>query len=171
MTEQTGALTYLHVNHGRVETVDGAVIGETRWTLYVNRRELVSLMCTPTRLHFLALGFMQSEGIIHSLDDVLQLRVYEDVSHSYWYQPALGLNGSLTMRTCEESVGVIDARVRGEPIEKLGPRILTSGCTGGVTFDDLSKSQPRLASNFKIELSKIFALMQQLNERASLYRQ
>ncbi len=171
MNEQTGSLTYVHVNHGRVERIDGAVIGETRWSLFVNRRELVSFMCTPSKLHYLALGFMHSEGIIHSLDDVLQLRVYEDVNHSYWYQPALGLNGSLTMRTCEESVGVIEARVRGEPMRDLGPRILTSGCTGGVTFDDLSKSQPRLRTDFKIELSKIFQLMQQLNERASLYKQ
>lgn len=171
MTDEKGALSYLHVNHGRVERIDGAVIGETRWTLYVNRRELVSFMCTPSKLHYLALGFMHSEGIIRSLDDVLQLRVYEDVNHSYWYQPALGLNGSLMMRTCEEAVGLIDARVKGEPMQKLGPKILTSGCTGGVTFDDLLKAQPRLQSDFKIEASTIFELMRQLNEQAALYRQ
>jgi FdhD protein len=170
MNEEKGALSYLHVNHGTVERIDGAVIGETRWTLFVNRRELVSFMCTPSKLHYLALGFMHSEGIIQSLDDVLQLRVYEDVNRSYWYQPALGLNGSLTMRTCEEAVGAIDARVKGEPTAKLGPRTLTSGCTGGVTFDDLSKQQPRLNSRFQIRLSKIFELMRLLNESASLYR-
>jgi FdhD protein len=170
MNEEKGALHYLHVNQGRVERVNGAVIGETRWTLFVNRREVVSFMCTPSKLHYLALGFMRSENIIQSLDDVWQLRVYEDVNHSYWYQPALKLNGSLLMRTCAESVGVIDARVKGEPLQKLGARILTSGCVGGVTFDDLSKAQPRLQTAFKIPLSNIFALMRQLNEHASLYK-
>jgi FdhD protein len=170
MNEEKGTLHYLHVNHGRSEQIHGAVIGETKWTLFVNRHEVVSFMCTPSKLHYLALGFMRSENIIQSLDDVLQLRVYEDVNHSYWYQPALKLNGSLIMRTCEESVGIIDARVKGEPLQKLGPRILTSGCTGGVTFDDLSKSQPTLHTDFKIALSKIFALMRQLNEHASLYK-
>ncbi len=171
MNEEKGSLSYIHINHGHAEKVDGAVIGETRWTLFLNRHELVSFMCTPSKLHYLALGFLRSENIIQSLDDVLQLRVYEDVNHSYWYQPALGLNGSISMRTCEESVGLIDVRVKGEPMRKLGPRILTSGCTGGVTFDDLSRSQPRLQTDFKIEIRKMFQLMQQLNEQASLYKQ
>jgi FdhD protein len=170
MNDETGSLSYLHVNHGRAVSVEGAVIGETRWTLFVNRSELVSFMCTPSKLHYLALGFMHSEGIIGSLEDVRQLRVYEDVNRTYWFQPALGLNGVLSMRTCEESVGVIDARVKGEPLRKIGPRILTSGCTGGVTFDDLSRSQPRLTSPFRIQVSKIFEMMRLLNESAALYK-
>jgi len=171
MSDEMGAVDYLRISRGRIESVHGGVIGETKWTLFVNRHELVSFMCTPSKLHFLALGFMRSENIIGSLDDVLQIRVYKNASRSYWYQPALGLNGPLTMRTCEESVGIIDARVRGDPVPRLGPRILTSGCTGGVTFDDLSKSQPRLESHFRIPLSNIFALTKQLNEHATLYRQ
>lgn len=167
---EKGTLAYLHINQGRVEHVNGAVIGETKWTLFVNRREVVSFMCTPSKLHYLALGFMRSENIIQSLNDVLQLRVYEDVNHSYWYQPALKLNGSLMMRTCEEAVGVIDARVKGEPLQNLGPRILTSGCTGGVTFDDLSKTQPKLQTDFKIPLAHIFTLMRELNAHAALYK-
>ena len=170
MSEEKGALKYLHVDHGRVEKVNGAVIGETRWTLFVNRRELVSFMCTPSNLHYLALGFLRSENIIQSLDDVLQLRVYEDVNRSYWFHPALELNDWYSMRTCEQSVGLIDARVKGEPVQKLGPRILTSGCTGGITFDDLSRSQPALRSAFTMPLSNVFNMMQQLNESALLYR-
>ena len=156
INEELGAVDYLRVTPEGVAQVRGGVIGETKWTLFVNRRELVSFMCTPSKLHLLALGFMRSENIIGSLDDVLQIRVYESVTRSYWYQPALGLNGSLTMRTCEESVGVIDARVRGDPAPRLGARILTSGCTGGVTFDDLSHSQPRLESSYRIALSCIW---------------
>ena len=171
INEELGAVDYLRVTPEGVAQVRGGVIGETKWTLFVNRRELVSFMCTPSKLHLLALGFMRSENIIGSLDDVLQIRVYESATRSYWYQPALGLNGSLTMRTCEESVGVIDARMRGDPAPRLGSRILTSGCTGGVTFDDLSKSQPRLESSYRIPLSCIFALTRLLNEHAALYRQ
>src|SRR5437016_12891131 len=99
MSDELGAVDYLRVSHGGGEPVPGGVIGETKWTLFVNRRELVSFMCTPSKLHYLALGFMRSENIIGSLDDVVQIRVYESASQSYWYQPALGLNGPLTMRT------------------------------------------------------------------------
>jgi len=170
MNEERGALSYLHIEQGRAERIASAVIGETRWTLYLNRRELVSFMCTPSKLHYLALGFLRSENIIQSLDDVTQLRVYEDVNRSYWYQPALGLNGCLSMRTCEESVGLIDVRVKGDPARSLPPRTLTSGCTGGVTFDDISRMQSPLVSEFRLSLNRIFALMHELNERAALYK-
>jgi FdhD protein len=170
MNEDRGALSYLHVDQGRAMRVAGAVIGETRWTLYLNRRELVSFMCTPSKLHYLALGFLRSENIIKNLDDVIQIRVYEDANRSYWYQPALGLNGCLNMRTCEESVGIIDVRVKGDPARTLPPRTLTSGCTGGVTFQDLSGSQTPLETDYRTSLTRIFSLMRDLNEHAVLYK-
>ena len=33
MNEEKGALSYLRVNHGVLERIDGAVIGETRWAV------------------------------------------------------------------------------------------------------------------------------------------
>ena len=71
MPEEKGTLDFIRVAHGRIERVSGAIIGETKWTLFVNRREVVSFMCTPSKLHYLALGFMRSENIIQALDDVV----------------------------------------------------------------------------------------------------
>ena len=39
---------YKYTSKG-VERIDGLVIGETRWTLYVNQQELTTVMCTPAR--------------------------------------------------------------------------------------------------------------------------
>lgn len=152
---------------------DGLVIGETRWTLYVNRRRWVSFMCTPQDIHHLALGFMLAEGIITGLDDVLQLKVYEAPNKVYWLDPGLGLQKRLTMRGCEEAVGVIDARVAGNPEPDPSARVLTSGCSGGVTFDDLSGEHPPLGMPGRpvVTVRQLLSLMDALNEHAVLYRE
>ncbi len=47
-------------------------------TIYVNLRELVTILCTPTKLNFLVLGFLYAEGIISSLADVTMMRVCDE---------------------------------------------------------------------------------------------
>ncbi|MCW5851522.1 MAG: formate dehydrogenase accessory sulfurtransferase FdhD [Anaerolineae bacterium] len=162
--------TVQYTDEGRAEVVDGAVINETRWRLYVNQRHLVSFMCTPRDLHYLALGFLQSEGLIQTLDEVVSLKVYEDEHRVYWYMPSLGLEGPLTMQVCEESVGAMDARLAHPLPDTLGPQVLTSGCGGGVTFHDLESGGEPLASTLTISLPQLMSLVRQLNEQAQLYR-
>jgi len=38
---------------------------------------LVTLLCTPDKINFMALGFLAAEGLIQTLNDVALLRVYE----------------------------------------------------------------------------------------------
>ncbi len=166
--DKTPTVIYKFTPRG-VERIDGAVISETRWTLYVNRQELVTFMCTPSALHHLALGFCLNEGLIESLADVQALRVYEAIDRCYCLVPALGLNETLTMHVCDQSVGAIDLRLK----QKLTPpsqRILTAGCGGGVTFDDLASARVALASARQVPVEHLFELMRMLNQRAALYR-
>lgn len=152
---------------------DAPVIGETRWTLYVNRQRWVSFMCTPRGVHHLALGFMLAEGIVSGLSDVLQLKVYEAPNRVYWLVPSLELATTFTMRGCEDATGVIDARVNGQPVPDLSARVLTSGCSGGITFDDLSSEHPPLdpSSGPRLAVSQLMEQMRQLIDRAVLYRE
>jgi len=146
------------------------VIAETPWVLYLDRRELVTFMCSPVGLQHLALGFLISEGMIERLADVWQLKVYLDEDRVYMYFPDAGLDGELAMRTCEEASGSIDVRLRRPSPARPEKRILTSGCGGGVTFDDLSGDRPPLQSDLRINPEQISMLMRQLNESATLYR-
>ncbi|MFQ5592565.1 MAG: formate dehydrogenase accessory sulfurtransferase FdhD [Anaerolineae bacterium] len=159
--------------HHAERIYDGAVIGETGWILLVNRRRWVTFMCTPQNIHHLALGFMLAEGVIRALEDILQLKVYEAPNRVYWLAPALGLQKTLTMRGCEEAVGIIDARVAGNPVPDYSTRVLTSGCSGGVTFDDLSSEHPPLDMPAMPSVSprQVLDLTQELNRRAVLYRE
>jgi FdhD protein len=152
-----------------MERRDGDVIDEVPRVLYVNKQQIVTFMCTPVDVHHLALGFLVSEGIVSDPDDVLMIRVYEDGRHCHWYVPALGLNETRTMRVDPVLIGTIDARVATAAPEP-GPRVLTSGCGGGVTFDDLSGGYDRLNSSLQLDLQQIFGLMRQLHASATLYR-
>jgi FdhD protein len=163
-------LAYLEYDVARAVPVVRPVIAETPWVLYVDRRELVTFMCSPTGLHHLALGFLLSEGLIATLDDVWQLKVYLDEDRVYMYFPDAGLDGELAMHTCVEAGGSIDVRLRRPAAQRPERRILTSGCGGGVTFDDLSGERPPLQSAVRVTSEQVAALMRQLNESAALYR-
>jgi FdhD protein len=163
-------LDYIEYDGQHALPVRRPVIAETPWVLYLDRRELVTFMCSPVGLQYLALGFLISEGMIERLADVWQLKVYLDEDRVYMYFPDAGLDGVLAMRTCEEASGSIDVRLRRPPPARPEKRILTSGCGGGMTFDDLSSDQPPLQSDLRIGPQQISALMRQLNESATLYR-
>src|ERR1043165_9580802 len=59
----------------RPEGIDSGVIGEIRFTIFVDERELVTLMCSPWQLRALVVGFLYLEGLIESTDDLELLRV------------------------------------------------------------------------------------------------
>ena len=163
-------LDYIEYDGERAATVRRPVIAETPWVLYVDRREWVTFMCSPIGLHHLALGFLLSEGVIAGIDDVWQLKAYLDEDRVYIYFPDAGLNGELTMPTCEEATGSVDVRLRRPAPDRSEKRILTSGCGGGVTFDDLSGDRPPLQSDLRVTTAQIAGLMRQLNQDAALYR-
>jgi FdhD protein len=161
---------YIEFDGERAAVVTRPVIAETPWALYVEKREWVTFMCSPIGLHQLALGFLLSEGVIGGLEDVWQLKVYLDEDRVYMYFPDAGLNGELALPTCEEASGSIDVRLRRPPPDRPERRILTSGCGGGVTFDDLAGDRPPLQSDRHVTAAQVSNLMRQLNESATLYR-
>ena len=67
--------TYTRFVGDAPERVDAGVIGEIRFTIFVDERELVTLMCSPWQLRPLVVGFLYLEGLIESIDDLELLRV------------------------------------------------------------------------------------------------
>jgi FdhD protein len=170
MSDPTHELAYIEYDGERAVAVRRPVIAETPWALFVNGRELLTFMCSPVGLHHLALGFLLSEGLIGGLDDLWKLKVNLDADRVYMLFPEAGIAGELRMPACEESVGSIDVRLRRPAPPRPEKRVLTSGCGGGITFDDLSGSRPPLDSDLRVSPAQVAALMRQLNEAAGLYR-
>jgi FdhD protein len=112
------------------------------FTIYIDDKELVTILCTPTKLNCLVLGFLYSEGVISSMSDVA------------------------TMRVCEED-SLADVRLSKPGYTPPERRTMASGCGGGVTF---ATEMKRVDSHLTVTPEEISSLMKQLNEKAELYR-
>jgi FdhD protein len=171
MFEEKAQTLYYRVTEKSAEPVPGMVIGESRWSMFVNNLEVVTFMATSRNLHLLALGFLASEKLILGLDEIASIRVNEAPDRAYWYIPALGINETRAMTVCEDGVGSIEVRLTRADFHLPPHRVLTSGCGGGVTFDDLSHEQVPLDSKRTVRVSQVFSMMHELNTNAKLYRE
>ena len=135
---------YLHWTKGSQQPIDGLIIDEGLLRIHVNGQELAALMCTPHQIELLALGWLRSEGIITQRGDVRLI------------QPC-------------PSQSCVDVWLRDGSFELPRKPILTSGCGGGITFDDLSSRVPPLISQRRVRPAEIIAGMQQLMAAATLY--
>lgn len=85
-------------------------------TININREEFVTLLCTPTNLKELAVGFIAAEKIITKLEQIKEILI-------------------------DEEKGMIWIEIEGHKKnvqESYGKRYLTSGCGRGTVFYQLS---------------------------------
>jgi FdhD protein len=118
------------------------VPSEMALAIYVNRQELVTILCTPTKLNCLVLGFLYAEGIISGMDDVASMRV------------------------CEEE-SLVEVMLSNPEYELPTQRTLTSGCGGGATFKTQGQ---KVHSDLVTTPEEVLALMNQLQKQMELYR-
>lgn len=144
--ETSDEVTYLRYAGNESHQMHRPLVREAPWTIHVNGQELVTLLCTPHKMNFMALGFLAAEGLIEGMDDVLLLRV------------------------CEEQEGVIDVKLKNQELSPPSRAVLLSGCGRGITFDDLSTVHPGLDSNLKVSPSQIKGLMQQLRHQSEVHK-
>jgi FdhD protein len=122
----------------RAEVIEEALIA-----VYVNGKEVASIMCTPMGLTDLALGFLANEGFIDGLDEV---------DHTY-----------VSREEC-----CVDVWLTRE-IQAPSRKIITSGCGGGVTFSDPATGVAPLQDDSRIDPERLFDLFKHLQSPDSLY--
>ena len=62
-----------------IEEVEESVARETSIKIYVNDSHLVTLFASPSQLKELAIGWLLSQGIIKSVDEINEVKVEEDI--------------------------------------------------------------------------------------------
>jgi FdhD protein len=139
-------VTYISVDGQAPQRHEGEVVEERQVCISVNGSELATLMCSPNDLELLALGFLANEDLIEGLDDVRSLHLSKN-------------------DTC------VDVWLRDAELELPRRLILTSGCGGGVTFDDMSQQHEPLQSELQATPAQLAELMKQLHLGADLYQQ
>jgi len=119
-----------------------AVPGEMPLTIFINGQETVTILCTPTRLTHLVLGFLYLEGIIDDMKEVDSLRVCED-------EP------------------VADVRLSKTDYKEPPRHTLTSGCGSGVSF---KLREQKVDSDLTITPEEVLSLMKQLYQQQDLFQ-
>jgi FdhD protein len=130
--------------HGDWSSVTAEVIEESFLSIFVNGAELATVMCTPCDQDRLVLGFLCNEGLITSRDDVRALH------------------------TCP-SGACVDVWLENSDLVTPPRFILTSGCGGGVTFDDLSRTMEPLNTGVTIAPQQLARLLIDMQQQAKLY--
>lgn len=124
-------------------SVDGEIIAEELVSLYLNGQELATIMATPQHSDWLAIGLLKNEGLIDSLQEVDHVHIAAGgCCADVW------LNHSVPMPR---------------------RRILTSGCGGGVTFDDPSLGIEPLQDNLRLDPETLYDLFPRLHFPDSLH--
>lgn len=125
------------------------LVMEAYITLYINGKELITMMGTPYQQEYLALGFLYTEGLIQNRQDILEIKLAPN-------------------NTC------VDIWLKNGQIELPKRRIITSGCGNGVTFSkeqDFNFTDLFIGSGLSVEPGNLQEMMISLLENASLYKQ
>lgn len=132
-----------------------AIAGEHPLTLYVDRREVVTLMTLGQAPEALALGFLRNQRLLRSLDEVASVQVDWSVeAAAVTTRTGQGLNAE-----GEASVGA--------------PRTVTTGCGQGSVFGDLMAEvdRIRLPAEARLTRAGLQALLEAVRRRETVYKQ
>ena len=138
-------LGYQVVDGDNARCVQGGVIDEQLLSIYVNGESLATMMCSPVLLEALAVGFLYNEGVIESADEIGLLQT-------------------------NQTKAVVDALLTHDDVKLPRRMILTSGCGGGMTGQELSKHHPALESEFVSSTARLQRLMRLMQGAATLYQ-
>jgi len=119
-------------------------------TIILNNQELVTLLCSPADLKYLAIGFLVSEGLLKSKDEIKKIAVDDQ-------------RGVVRVET-EEDKGLVS--------QLLSRRLITSGGGRGASFysDADAKNQAKVESQIVISAPQVFALVNQFQHRSQVYK-
>ena len=131
------------------EAVEGSVAVERALTIYLDKREVVTLMTLGNHPELLILGWLRNQRMVDDIEDIKAIQVD-------WETESVAI-------TTHAGVEGLD--------EKLKHKTVTTGCGQGTVFgdlmDDIDKvkmQQPRLKQ------SLIYGLLKSLNEYNEVYK-
>ncbi|MDW7674596.1 MAG: formate dehydrogenase accessory sulfurtransferase FdhD [Bacillota bacterium] len=131
------------------EVRDDYLALESPLTIYFNEKEIVTLLCTPSHLEELAVGFLAAEGLISTKDDIVDMLLDED-------KGAIWIEGNL------------------QPLAEKTflKRYITTGCGKGTTFYNVLDAQiPTVESDFAVSTRSLLTMMQELQHKSELFQE
>jgi FdhD protein len=129
-------------------TVETAVVMERPLTLFLNGREVVTMMTIGDHPDYLAVGYLLNQNMLRADDRIIGIDYDEELE-------------TVVVRTDRET----------DFEDKLKKKTLTSGCAQGTVFGDLMEKfeEVRLDPDALLKTSWLYALSRKINTAPSLY--
>jgi FdhD protein len=133
------------------EVVPISIAGENPLTLYVDKREIVTLMTLGACPEALAIGYLRNQRLVSSLQDIVSVQVDWDVN----------------------AVAVTTRDGLGDITERMQQRIVTTGCGQGTMFGDLMQDVEniRLPADARLSQERLFELTQEVRQLQTIHKQ
>lgn len=130
--------------------MEDVVTRELPLTIIFNNQELVTLLCSPTNLEYLAIGYLFTEGLIDGKDNIRKTMV-------------------------DDQRGVVRVETEDDkefPADLLFKRLITSGCGGAASFYRAADVQnlEKVASRIEISVPEVFDLVKRFQHHSKAYR-
>ncbi len=151
LSSATRPLTFeVEALNERGEALPTAIAGEHPLTLYVDKREIVTLMTLGQAPEALAIGYLRNQRLVRSLDEIAQV-------HVDWETDAV----AVTTRT---PLAGLD--------EKMGKRTVTTGCGQGTVFGGLMDEIEtlRLRNDVKLSEETLYGLLDAVRRHETIYK-
>ncbi len=132
------------------QDIDDMVIKELPLTIILNNQELVTLLCSPVDLKYLAIGFLLSEGLINGKDEIKKTIV-------------------------DDRRGVVRVETEGDEEldgELIFKRMITSGCGRGASLYSAADAQAlaKVDSESEISALQVFDLVKEFQHSSQVYK-
>ncbi|PKO94421.1 MAG: sulfurtransferase FdhD [Betaproteobacteria bacterium HGW-Betaproteobacteria-10] len=135
--------------HG--EIVPTSIAGEHPLTLYVDKREIVTLMTLGAAPEALALGYLRNQRLIGNLDEIAAVQVDWEVN----------------------AVAVTTHHGKGIAAARTEKRTVTTGCGQGTVFGDLMAEidDMHLPAAASLAEATLYGLLESVRHHESIYKQ
>ncbi len=131
------------------ESVEGAIAVERALTIYLDKREIVTLMTLGNHPELLILGWLRNQRMIDDIEAIKAIQVD-------WEAEAVAI-------TTHDGIENLD--------EKLGRKTVTTGCGQGTVFGDLMEDIDEISLQQPLlKQSSIYHLLNTLNEYNEIYK-
>jgi FdhD protein len=134
----------------RGEVLPTAIAGEHPLTLYVDKREIVTLMTLGQAPEALAIGYLRNQRLVRSVDDIAEVQVD-------WETDAVAV-------ATRAPIADLEARMER--------RTVTTGCGQGTVFGDLMEEidSIRLRDDVKLEEETLYELLDAVRRHETIYK-
>jgi FdhD protein len=132
------------------EMVPTPIAGEHPLTLYLNKREIVTLMTLGGAPEALAVGYLRNQRLVRSIDDIAAVQVDWETA----------------------SVAVVTHRAPRDLAARMRKRTVTTGCGQGTVFGDLMAEIESLAlrDDVRLEEEALYSLLDAVRKHETIYK-